>query len=129
MVDNKTTDPRKQLRSGWMTDFLDRCSSNAKALILIGAMGGGGLSVGLLFDDIMGMPQRVEANTQAIIAQDSSHMAIMNGAATVTETFRDSILAVQGDILRTLRAWVCFESARFENRSTAHCGLQQLLPG
>ncbi len=111
-----------------LAEFVERCSMTGKALLLLGAIGGGGLTAGLLLDDVMGVPTRVEANRLAIITQDSAHVSIMRQADSVTEIFRDSILSVQSNILRTLRAWLCIESARSEGRTTVRCGLQQLLP-
>lgn len=128
------TVPKEQKRNG-LAEFFEKCTTNAKALIFIVAVGGGGLSGGLLLDSFVGVPQRVEANTvmveantEMIVAQDSAHRNIMIQSERVTKVFRDSILSVQGDILRTLRAWLCIESARLENRATVQCGLQQLLP-
>lgn len=133
-----TITPNDALSSGLSTEppkkpnglalFVEHCSSTAKAIMLVAAIGGAGLSAGLLFDDVLGVPRRVEANTVAIIAQDDRHVGIMEEADLVTKAFRDSILTVQSDILRTLRAWLCIESARTESKSTIHCGLQQLLP-
>ncbi len=124
-MNEHATGPHK--KSNGLAAFVEQCSSTAKAMMLVVAIGGGGLSAGLLFDDVLGVPRRVEANTAAIIAQDERHTTIMREAEIVTRTFRDSILHVQGDILRTLRAWLCIESARAENRSTDTC-VQQLLP-
>ena len=119
-------DPKK--KGNGLSTWFEKCSPTAQALLLLGMFAGGGLSVGLLVDDVMGVPSRVEANTSLILTQDTAHRAIMGQAAQVTGVFRDSILQVQGDILRTLRALVCFEASRMEGRSTVQCGLQQLLP-
>ena len=120
-----TVETRK--RNG-LAAFVARCSDAAKAFIVVVAIGGGGLSAGLLMGNVLGVPDRVEANTIAIAAQDRAHVARMERADSVTLVFRDSILTVQSNILRTLGAWLCIEVARSENRSTARCGLQQLLP-
>ncbi len=108
--------------------FVEKCTATGKALLLLGAMAGAGLSAGLLMDDVLGVPGLVAANTSAIAAQDTAHMEIMQRDAFVTEIFRDSILTVQSSILRTLRAWLCIEAAREAGRSITQCGLQQLLP-
>lgn len=110
-----------------LAGFVERCSVTGKAMILLVAIGGAGLSVGLLFDDMLGLPRRVQCNTRMIREQDSAHLAVMTEADSVTTVFRDSILTVQSSILRTLRAWLCIESARLNGQSTAKCGLEQLL--
>jgi len=124
---NKTKNLRPVLKNGFIK-FIDRFSTIQKAVILMGMFAGAGLSVGLMIDDVMGVPLNVEANTLAISEQDISHRRIMREADSSANVFRDSILSVQGSILRTLRVMVCMESARLENREVVQCGLQLLPP-
>lgn len=95
-------------------------SSTGKTLLLLVAIGSGGVTIGVFLDHLMGIPARVDTLEADVHLLDSSYAAVLAQRDSTSARFRLEVLAAFDSLRTEFRTYACYESTT-ERDAFVHC--------